>query len=72
MKYMSPNQFQLMTIDKQTFRGLFEVTMLRPGWIITPEGPVNNLADYLRIVRPLLKPHEGIADLHGSIPALEP
>ena len=38
MKYMSPNQFQLMTIDKQTFRGLFEVTMLRPGWIRTPEG----------------------------------
>ena len=71
MNCMSPNQFQLMTIDKQTFRGLFEETMLRPGWMRTPEGPVNNLADYLRIVRPLLKPHEDIADLHGSIPALE-
>ena len=45
--------------------------MLRPWWIRTLEGPVNNLADYLRIVRPLLKPHEDIADLHGSIPALE-
>ena len=31
MNCMSPNQFQLMTIDKQTFRGLFEETMLRPG-----------------------------------------
>ena len=72
MNCMSPNQFQLMTIDKKTFRGLFEETMLRPGWIRTPEGPVNNLADYLRIVKPLLKPHEDIAGLHENIPALEP
>ena len=71
MNCMSPNQFQLMTIDKLTFRGLFEEFMLRPGWIRTPEGPVNNFADYLKIVRPLLKPHEGATGLHEGIPELE-
>ena len=71
MNSMSPNQFQLMTIDKKTFRGLFEETMLRPGWIRTPEGPVNNLADYLKIVNPLLQPHEDMSGLHGELSRLD-
>ena len=66
-----PTQFELMTLDKQKFRGAFEETMLRPGWLRTPEGPVNNLADYLRIMKPLLKPHEGATGIPESWPALE-
>lgn len=71
MNCLSPTQFELMTLDKQKFRGAFEETMLRPGWLRTPEGPVNNLADYLRIMKPLLKPHEGATGIPESWPALE-
>ena len=71
MNCLSPTQFELMTLDKQKFRGTFEETMLRPGWLRTPEGPVNNLANYLRIMKPLLKPHEGATCIPESWPALE-
>ena len=71
MNCLSPTQFELMTLDKQKFRGAFEETMLRPGWLRTPEGPVNNLADYLRIMQPLLKPHEGATGIPESWPALD-
>ena len=51
---LSPNQFKLMTPEGEPFQGVFEETMLRPGWLRTPEGPVNTLADYNRIVKPFL------------------
>ena len=43
-----------MTPDGKPFMDIFEETMLRPGWLRTPEGPVNTLAEYNRIVKPLL------------------
>ena len=51
---LSPSQFKLMTPEGKPFMGIFEETMLRPGWLRTPEGPVNTLAEYNRIVKPLL------------------
>ena len=58
---MSPNQFKLMTPDGKPFQGVFEETMLRPGWLRTPEGPVDTLADYNRIVRPFLHNSQPVA-----------
>ena len=72
MNCLSPNEFELMTIDKQKFRGIFEETMLRPGWLRTPEGPVNNFADYLRIVKPLLQPHVGATSILDALPLVDP
>ena len=51
---LSPSQFKLMTPEGKPFMGIFEETMVRPGWLRTPEGPVNTLAEYNRIVKPLL------------------
>ena len=45
--------------------------MLRPGWLRTPEGPVNNLAEYLKIITPLLKPTDGASGFCDSFPELE-
>ena len=52
----SPSQFALMTIDGIPFPGVYEETRIRPGWIPTSQGPVNNLADYKRILKSPLKP----------------
>ena len=43
-----------MTPAGEPFQGIFEETMLRPGWLRTPEGPVNTLAEYNRIIKPFL------------------
>ena len=45
-----------MTLEEDAFPGVYEETRLRPGWIKTSQGPVNNLADYKRIVRSPLNP----------------
>ena len=43
-----------MTPGGKPFLGIFGETMLRPGWLRTQEGPVNTLAEYNKIVKPLL------------------
>ena len=44
--------------------------MLRPGWIKTPEGPVNNYSDFLRAVKPVLSPTDGATGLCTGFPEL--
>ena len=58
----SPNQFALMTLEGNVFPGLYEETRLRPGWIKTSQGPVNNLADYKKITKSTIKPIEQLPE----------
>ena len=60
-----------MTLDKKKFRGAYEETMLRPGWMRTPEGPVNNYSDFLRIVKPMLNHVDGATGLCTGFPELD-
>ena len=56
MESLSPCQFRLMTVNGEPFRGIYEETRLKAGWLKTSQGPVNNLADYKRILRSNLNP----------------
>ena len=71
MNSLSPTLFELMTLDKKKFRGAYEETMLRPGWIKTPEGPVNNYSDFLRAVKPMLSHTDGATGLCAGFPELD-
>ena len=70
MNSLSPTLFELMTVNKQKFRGAYEETILRPGWIKTPEGPVNNYSDFLRAVKPVLNLTDGATGLCTGFPEL--
>ena len=50
-KCVSPNQFLLCSLDGIPYHMLVEETRLKPGWIHTIKGPVNNLADLVKISR---------------------
>ena len=56
MESLSPCQFRLMTVSGEPFHGIYEESRLKPGWLKTSQGPVNNLADYKRILRSNLNP----------------
>ena len=50
-KCISPNQFLLCSLDGIPYHMLVEETRLKPGWVQTTRGPVNNLADLVKISR---------------------
>ena len=60
-----------MTLDKKKFRGAYEETMLRPGWMRTPEGPVNNYSDFLKSLKPMMNPTDGATGLCSGFPELD-
>ena len=70
MNSLGPNLFELMTLDKEKLRGSFEETMMRPGWIRTPEGPVNTYAEFLKNIKSVLNPSEGAIGFCEGFPEL--
>ena len=70
MNSLGPNLFELMTLDKEKLRGSFEETMLRPGWVRTPEGPVNTYAEFLKNIKSVLNPTEGAIGFCEGFPEL--
>ena len=45
-----------MAVNGEPFCGIYEESRLKPGWLKTSQGAVNNLADYKRILRSNLNP----------------
>ena len=52
---MDPHNYLLVTLDGKIFRGIFEHKTLKPAFIRTNQGNVQNLADLRQVMNTDLK-----------------